>query len=89
MEKSYIVIYNTSVNRLEEDLKNNNITRYIILNNTIASIYVDDSFDEAILNNIDSITWVERSAVMSSLIELTNNLSNGETVRTAAGTEYI
>ena len=70
MEKSYIVIYNTSVNRLEEDLKNNNITRYIILNNTIASIYVDDSFDEAILNNIDSITWVERSAVMSSLIEL-------------------
>ena len=65
MEKSYIVIYNTSVNRLEEDLKNNNITRYIILNNTIASIYVDDSFDEAILNNIDSITWVERSAVMS------------------------
>ena len=72
MEKSYIVIYNTSVNRLEEDLKNNNITRYIILNNTIASIYVDDSFDEAILNNIDSITWVERSAVMSSLIELTN-----------------
>ena len=26
---------------------------------------------------------------MSSLIELTNNLPNGETVRTAAGTEYI
>ena len=61
MEKSYIVIYNTSVNRLEEDLKNNNITRYIILNNTIAAIYVDDSFDEKILNRIDSITWVERS----------------------------
>lgn len=89
MEKSYIVIYNTSVNRLEEDLKNNNITRYIILNNTIAAIYVDDSFDEKILNRIDSITWVEPSGVMSSLIELTNDLSDGETVRTAAGTEYI
>ncbi len=89
MEKSYIIIYNTSVDRLEEDFKNNNITRYIILNNVMASVYVDDSFDEDILNRIDSITWWERSGVMSSLIELTNNLQNGETVRTAAGTEYI
>lgn len=89
MEKSYVIIYNTSLDRLEEDLKNNNITRYIILNNTIASLYVDESFDENILNRIDSVSWWERSNTMSSLIELTNNLPYGETVRTVAGTEYI
>ncbi len=89
MEKSYIIIYNTSMDRLEEDLKNNNITRYIILNNRIASIYVDESFDENVLNSIESIAWWEPSNAMSSLIELTNNLQNGENVRTAAGTEYI
>ena len=70
-------------------MKNNNINRYIILNNTIVALYVDDSFNEDILDRIDGITWWERSSVMSSLIELTNNLQNGETVRTAAGTEYI
>ena len=89
MEKSYIIIYNIPVDRLEENLKNNNIIRYIILNNTIVALYVDDSFNEDILDRIDGITWWERSSVMSSLIELTNNLPNGETVRTAAGTEYI
>ena len=89
MEKSYIIIYNIPVDRLEENLKNNNINRYIILNNTIVALYVDDSFNEDILDRIDGIIWWERSSVMSSLIELTNNLPNGETVRTAAGTEYI
>ena len=89
MEKSYIIIYNIPVDRLEENLKNNNINRYIILNNTIVALYVDDSFNEDLLDRIDGITWWERSSVMSSLIELTNNLPNGETVRTAAGTEYI
>lgn len=80
MEKSYIIIYNIPVDRLEENLKNNNINRYIILNNTIVALYVDDSFNEDILDRIDGITWWERSSVMSSLIELTNNLPNGETV---------
>lgn len=89
MEKSYIAIYNIPVNRLEENLKNSNIDRYIILNNTIVALYVDDSFNEDILNRIDGVTWWERSSIMSSLIELTDNLSNGETVRTAADTEYI
>ena len=89
MEKSYIIIYNIPVDRLEENLKNNNINRYIILNNTIVALYVDDSFNEDILDRIDGIIWWEGSSVMSSLIELTNNLPNGETVRTAAGTEYI
>lgn len=54
MEKSYVIVYRGQRNKLEEDFKNNNITRYIILNDTIAAIYVDSSFDENILNNIIS-----------------------------------
>ena len=47
MEKSYIIIYNIPVDRLEENLKNNNINRYIILNNTIVALYVEsDSMNE-------------------------------------------
>ena len=89
MEKSYVIVYRGQRNKLEEDFKNNNITRYIILNDTIAAIYVDSSFDENILNNIESISWWERSNSMSSLINLTDNLNDGETVRTAAGTEEV
>lgn len=89
MEKSYIIIYNTSQEKLEEDLKTNDITRYIILNQTIASIYVDESFNEAKLNKLTSISWWEPSSAMSSLIELTNDLEDGETVNVAAGTDYI
>ena len=44
MENSYIIIYNRSVKDLEEDLKTLNITKYIILNDIIASLYVDDTF---------------------------------------------
>lgn len=89
MEKSYLIIYNTFKDKLEEDLNNNNITRYIILNERVAAIYVDESFKDENLDKIESIAWWERSSAMSSLIEITNNLQGGETVRTAAGTDYI
>ena len=59
MEKSYVIIYNTSKDKLEEDLRNNNITRYIILNERIASLYVDESFIDDNLNKIESIYWWE------------------------------
>lgn len=84
-----MIIYNTSKDKLEEDLRNNNITRYIILNERIASLYVDESFIDDDLNKIESISWWEVSIAMSSLIEITNDLQQGETVRTAAGTDYI
>lgn len=84
-----MIIYNTSKDKLEEDLRNNNITRYIILNERIASLYVDESFIDDNLNKIESISWWEVSNPMSSLIEITNNLQDGENVRTAAGTDYI
>ena len=89
MENSYIVIYNKSVKDLEEDFKALNITNYIILNDTIASLYVDDTFKEDDLNKAKSISWWEKSTPMSSLIEITNKLESGETVKSAAGTDYI
>ena len=89
MEKSYIVIYNTSIQDFESELQQNSINRYIILNNLIAVIYVEDNFQTERLSNLKTISWWEISNPMSSLININNNLSTGESVRSAAGTDYI
>ena len=89
MERSYIVIYNTSVQDFESELQQNLINRYIILNNLMAVIYVENNFDEQKLSNLKTISWWEISNPMSSLINITNNLTQGESVRSAAGTDYI
>ena len=89
MEKSYLIIYQSSREELENTLKENNINRYIILNDNIAALYMPGDFDESILNKIDIIGWWQRSSPMSSLIEITNNLQNGETVGDASGAEFI
>ena len=89
MERSYIVIYNTSVQDFESELQQNLINRYIILNNLMAVIYVENNFEEEKLSNLKTISWWEISNPMSSLINITNNLSQGESVRSAAGTDYI
>ena len=89
MERSYIVIYNTSVQDFESELQQNLINRYIILNNLMAVIYVENNFDEQKLSNLKTISWWEISNPMSSLINITNNSTKGESVRSAAGTDYI
>ena len=89
MERSYIVIYNTSVQDFESELQQNLINRYIILNNLMAVIYVENNFDEQKLSNLKTISWWEISNPMSSLINITNNSTQGESVRSAAGTDYI
>jgi len=66
-----------------------NIDKYMILNDQLAVIYVPIIFNERKLNAISIITHWERSSPMSSLIEITDNLKEGETVTTAAGTDYI
>lgn len=89
MEKSYLIIYQSGRTELEDTLKSNGIDRYIILNSQLAAIYTKRDFDEDILNSIKIIGWWQRSSPMSSLIEITNNIENGETVSTAAGTEFV
>lgn len=74
---------------IEGVLKENNITEYMILNNELAIIYVDDNFNEDILNNISEIAWWNESMPLSSLINITNNFENGESVIVAAGKSFI
>lgn len=85
-EKSYYLIYQGNI---EEAFKNNNIDRYMILNEQLAVIYVPQNYDEARLNNITEIGWWSKSPPMSSLINITNDLEDGENVTVASGTDYI
>ncbi|MEF9992365.1 MAG: bile acid germinant receptor pseudoprotease CspC [Romboutsia sp.] len=89
MEKSYIIIYQSSEDTLREELKKNGIDRLIVLNNQLGSIYTDEKFDESILNNISVISWWENSTPMSSLMEITNNIKAGESVREASGSDFV
>ncbi|KPI52824.1 peptidase S8 [Clostridioides difficile] len=86
MEKSYCIIYQGDI---ESALQENGINRYMVLNSQLVVIYVPIDFDETILNNIIQVAWWEESEPMSSLIEITNNVASGETITTAAETEYI
>ncbi len=86
MEKSYSIIYKGDI---EKSLNDNNITNYMILNGTLAVIYVDNDFDENVLSQIDNITWWQIAQPMSSLIEISQGIEGGETIASAAGTDYI
>lgn len=89
MEKSYILIYNGNVPELEADLSTINLINYIILNENLASLYVDENFDELTFNNMDSVfDWI-RSIPMSSLIEMGVDTSGGERPRGVSGVNYI
>lgn len=86
MEKSYTIIYRGDI---ENSLRENNINKYMILNDQLAVIYVDNNFSSNILSTIENITWWEEASPMSSLISITDELSSGETVTTATGLDYI
>ena len=86
MEKSYTIIYQGDISSA---LSRNAINRYIILNDVLAVIYVDQNFNETLLNRITEVSWWQISKPMSSLINITNNVSQGENVTVAAGTDYI
>ena len=86
MEKSYTIIYQGDISTA---LNKNGINRYMILNDLLAVIYVDENFNENLLNSITEVSWWQISKPMSSLINITNNISQGENVTVAAGTDYI
>lgn len=89
MEKSYLIIYQGSIENVENDLKSNGIEKYIILNENLLVIYVNSDFKEEILTTIITVAWWQRSEPMSSLIEVTENMSQGVSVTDSAGTDYI
>ncbi|MBW4875016.1 MAG: S8 family serine peptidase, partial [Paeniclostridium sp.] len=89
MEKSYLIIYQGKIEDVEKDLKSNGIERYVIINNQLLAIYVPINFREEILTTIETVAWWQRSMAMSSLIEVTNNMSTGVSITDSAGTDYI
>lgn len=89
MEKSYLIIYQGKIEDVEKDLKSNGIERYVIINNQLLAIYVPIDFREEILTTIETVAWWQRSMPMSSLIEVTNNMSTGVSITDSAGTDYI
>ena len=81
--RSYNIIFTGRKETLIQSLQENNLTQYIFLNDLLMALYVEPYFNENIFNNISQIVWWERSYAMSSLINITNNLSQGVSVRQA------
>lgn len=86
MEKSYTIIYQGNI---ANALNQNGISKYMILNEQLAVIYVPISFNETILNKIPEVAWWQRASPLSSLIQINESPLGGETVTVAAGTDYI
>ncbi len=84
--KSYPIIYQGDIGAA---LNNVGVTDYMILNNQLAVVYVEDSFDENILENIYEVSWFQESKAMSTMIDINENIEGGETVSTAAGVNFI
>ena len=89
MEQAYTIIYNKSVEELIQKLKIIGVEKYIVLNDKLVSVYVEDGFDDSNFYNIENISWWEKSEPMSSLINITDNIEKGEKIYIAAGTEYV
>ncbi|EPZ54964.1 subtilase family protein [[Clostridium] sordellii ATCC 9714] len=89
MKTSYIVVYNGNTQELEADLKKYSLDNYIILNEKIASIYIDENFDEEIFKQIDSIYDWSISIPISSLIKIGEGVDNGDRPRVVSGADYI
>ncbi|MCU9812276.1 bile acid germinant receptor pseudoprotease CspC [Paraclostridium sp. AKS81] len=85
-EKSYYLLYSGDIKKSFEE---NNIEKYIILNDQLAAIYVPDTFEPEILNDIKTVDWWSPSDVMSSLINITNNITNGESINSSIGGSYL
>ncbi|MBS6507406.1 MAG: S8 family peptidase [Paraclostridium bifermentans] len=85
-EKSFFILYTGDIKKSFEE---NNIDKYVILNDELAAIYVPLDFQAEILDTIRNIEWWQKSQPMASLIELNNNLSNGESVLSAVGGDYV
>lgn len=85
-EKSFFILYTGDIKKSFEE---NNIGKYVILNDELAAIYVPLDFQAEILDTIRNIEWWQKSQPMTSLIEVNNNLINGESVLSAVGGDYV
>lgn len=86
MSKSYSIIY---VGDISDALRENGLNDFMVLNRQLAVLYTGDDFDESRLNRIEEIAWWQEGRAMSSLIQVGEGTSNGETVISASEVEYI
>lgn len=89
MPISYNLIYTGRRETLIEDFLKNNITQYIFLNDLLIVVYVEEDFDEDLFKNIDQVVWWEKSYSMSSLIEITDNIAQGESALQTIDIPYM
>lgn len=89
MERAYIFIYEGPQDQLINELRENNIDIYVILNNKLGVLYVTADFNERKLATIKGITTWERSSPVSSLIQITDDIQSGTTSIGASGADYI
>lgn len=85
-KKSYYAFYTGDVSK---DLKDNNISDFIVLNKELVVIYVDMDFEEKTFKKIKSINYYKISDEMSSLMDITNNLEKGEAISNLSEIDYI
>lgn len=86
MSKSYTILYQGDI---KTALTKHDILDFMVLNEKLAVIYVEDSFDEVKISKIPEICSWEKEEVMSSLIDITNQLSFGISASYASGVNYV
>ena len=85
-DKSFYMIYRGNI---VKGLEEKGINEYIILNNKLAAIYVNENFDEKILDEIKEIEWWSIDGHMSSLMKITSNIEKGDSAYSVAGVSYV
>jgi len=86
MEKSFYIVYQDDIASAFFALGLNN---FIILNERLAVLYTPEDFNYQILNNIYEVSWYGESIPMSSMIEMSEYNSSGDSAREVSGVDYI
>ena len=84
--KSYSISYEGDIANALNQIGAN---QYIILNESLAVLYVDNNFDEKSLAGINEVAWFQEAKTMSTLIEVGDNPLGGESVINASGVDFV
>ncbi|MFI3210287.1 MAG: bile acid germinant receptor pseudoprotease CspC [Peptostreptococcaceae bacterium] len=86
LDRCYFVLYANDIISYFEEI---NLTNYIILNEQLAVVYVDENFNIDSFNKSENVISVIKTNPMNSLIQITNDLESGQSIEDASGIDYI
>ncbi len=86
LDRCYFVLYANDIVSYFEEI---NLTNYIILNEQLAVVYVDENFNIDNFNKSENVISVIKTNPMNSLIQITNDLQSGQSIEDASGIDYI